>query len=108
MQTILLILVGRFVFGAGKIASKLAWTKIGGSKIACAILKNAIAKPKCGTGENLDLAILQEVVVVVAVVVVAVAVVVVAAVVVGGAPPTNQVYGVTETSSGDSSGNSRA
>ena len=109
MQTILLILVGRFVFGAGKIASKLAWTKIGGSKIACAILKNAIAKPKCGTGENLDLAILQEVVVVVAVVVVAVAVVEVAAVVVVvGASPTNQVYGVTETSSGDSSGNSRA
>ena len=71
-------------------------------------MKNAFAKPKCGTGENLDLAILQEVVVV-AVVVVAVAVVVVAAVVVVvGAPPTNQVYGVTETSSGDSSGNSRA
>ena len=70
-------------------------------------MKNAFAKPKCGTGENLDLAILQEVVV--AVVVVAVAVVVVAAVVVVvGAPPTNQVYGVTETSSGDSSGNSRA
>ena len=79
-------------------------------------MKNAIAKPKCGTGENLDLAILQEVVVVivvvvvvvvvvVAVVVVAVAVVVVAAVVVVGAPPTNQVYGVAETSSGDSSGN---
>ena len=46
------------------------------------------------------------VVVVVAVVVVAVAVVVVAAVVVVvGAPPTNQVYGVAETSSGDSSGN---
>ena len=97
-------------FWGGKIASKLAWTKIGGSKIACAILKNAIAKPKCGTGANLDLAILQEVVVVVAVVVVAVAVVEVAAVVVVvvGASPTNQVYGVTETSSGDSSGNSRA